>query len=97
MTVPFPRPENVTNLFDIVTYSNGVTGGYLGYVILFIITVVTYLSLLDHPPKDTFPAVMFVGFVSSIFLSILSLINPVVPTVFMLGLAASIAILWMSD
>ena len=97
MTAPFPRPENVSSIIDIVTYSNTATGGYLGYVLLFIITVVTYLAMLDHPPRDVFPAVMFVGFVTSIFLSILNLVNPVVPTIFLLGLAAAIALLWIND
>lgn len=91
MTAPFARPENITNIVDIMTYSNTATGGGLGYVILFIITAVTYLAMLDHPPKEVFPAVMFVGFVTSIFLSVLTLVDPAVATLFLFGLAASIA------
>ncbi len=97
MSLPFPRPENITGLVDVMNYVNTVTGGMLGYSIILIVTIVTYVALMDFPTKVALPPAMFVGFVTSTFLAMLGTVPPSIPLILLFPLAASIAMRFFSD
>lgn len=109
MSVPYPNAtQNVTNMIEIIQKANelsaGDAGGFanlLGYMILLIVTAITFISLSNtnlarfSGIKTILPPTFLICYITAVFLqSAFAILPDWVPVLPMIGLAGSIAFLF---
>lgn len=102
MPVPYPNlSEGIATFPNLIQKANEASAGYggdiaiMGYMILVIVTIVTFISLKDFEPKQALPATMFVSFITSVFLSVgLGLIPDSMPVIPLIAMVLSWAMLF---
>ena len=90
---------NISTIADVVKKANQASAGYdygftyaMGYMILVIIMMVTYLWMKDDEMfENALPPVLFVGYVTSTFLSLLQILPSGFPVLLLIAFALSIA------
>ena len=76
MPPPFNYPgENVTGIMDLVRHAQHLVGDTLGYGLLVIIGLVSFLSTKNYTWERSLSFSMFLVFVCAIFLRMMSLID----------------------
>ena len=71
---PYPSANN-QSIVDLMQWSNGVSEGAFGIMILIMIFTISFLSLKDYPSERIFPASSFITAMSSYFLYVLGVID----------------------
>lgn len=71
----FPDLHNVTRFYQLVQYANNVTGGYLGNIILFLILLVSFLTLLPFGTKKALGSASYISTVFALLLWTLQLVG----------------------
>jgi hypothetical protein len=84
----FDYPTNVTSFYDLVRYDNGITGGYLGSLMLLAIFIVGYMAMAAYPIERRFAASSFITFIVCVGFSILQ----IVPGFYIMITASAVAL-----
>lgn len=87
-TVSSPCPViNVTSMSTYLTYPNTVTGGMFGIALVIVIFVICFVSLRAYPPRQSFPASMFITTVLTALLRIIGVVGDPVLLLMLIGTA----------
>ena len=74
--VVFENPENLTLVSEVITTADTFTSGWLGYIIWLIIFFGSLMLTSNFNMRDSLISSTFVGFVLSIILWLLGLLEP---------------------
>lgn len=71
----FENATNITSFPALLEYDNTITGGLFGLFILIGVTLIAYVATGQYRKEVSFSFAMFIGFVSSVFLSAMGLLG----------------------
>jgi hypothetical protein len=75
MPPPFDYPENMTGIMSLVEHANHLVGDMLGYGLLVVIGMVSFLSTKNYTWERSLSFSMFLVFISAIFLRMIDLLD----------------------
>ena len=67
MPAEITNASNVTGFVSVFQYANGITGGVFSWLVVGIVTVVTFILMKDYDTPRAMAAASFIGFLLSFF------------------------------
>lgn len=88
---------NGSNIVDIMSYNNNVTGDVFGLTIVLMVFVLSFVVVSRNQQIESAIATsMFITFISAVLLASMTVINPTYIAWTIVGLAISVFVLWKS-
>lgn len=75
----FSGGQNVTGIGSLFVYSNYVTGGILGNVILGVIFLISFLTMKNYTSSKAIAASMFITTVFAVLFARIGMVHPAIP------------------
>lgn len=89
----FAYPSNMTSVVDLLRYSDGLTGGYFGVIILIMVAIVSFISSKSYSSEKAFG---FSGFLTLLVAIILRFMNMISDTALYTVVALFVGVvIWM--
>ena len=92
--INFTDAGNISSIGGLVTHGASITNGMLGYGLIFVVGLITYMALSNQPKKSVFAATAFMMFLMASFMWMFNIITVDALYTLMAILAATIFILY---
>ena len=88
---------NITRPYELLEYSNSVTEGLFGGVIILCVFVISYISLTNHHSRYALGASSFLTMITAVLLRLINSVNDGVVYITIILTVVAMAGVWLKD
>ena len=88
---------NITQPYQLLEYSNAVTDGYFGGIILLCVLTIGFVSLKDHGTKYALGASSFITMLTAVLLRLINAVNDGALYITIILTVVAMAAVWFKD